>query len=559
ILAVISLCGYEGYFKPSDCIIWALVILLSLFIMFSISTFSAMCTGNSFALIVINAIFIFAPLFIASIAETILVEFLFGYTYDRGFLSFAEAINPAVFIGDCGERISRMEPINVTKLIVFLAVAVILYIAGYLLYKYRHSETSEEVAGFKVLNPVFKYFVTFSGTLAVFSLFLEFIAGKPVLFTFIVILASIIFYFGSEMILKKTVKVWHTYKGYLVFGAVFSALVLFVGLTSVCGYETYVPDIDDVESVAIYNYYYLDEEPFTVNTELNQYIIDVHHDLVKKENISILNHYDYQDTRIHISYKLKNGKTISRRYGVSIAERNRIMTKVHSYPEYRKVNYSVFNKNIKEIHDISIGGFGINETQAELKELFECIKHDFNLVSYEELVADGRYCYVYFVSDEPTTWVQAKDEFVMEYYADINFNITPYFKNTIHWLKEHGYMDVVVNIIDGDKGFEELILEDADSIRLSYYDDKTLVECEITDKEDIDAIRKILSGYYVTRESYRDYDDDVAIAFDGVWLCPSLDGYGTFRLSNTDMYMTVTNEAKTKFNTIVAKYGLVLP
>ncbi len=347
VLSVISLCGYGGYYMPSDTVIWALFNLFVLFIMFSVSTFSAMCTGNSFALVAINAAFIFVPLLIASITETILVEFLYGYSYKRNLLEFATEINPAVFIAETAENIPYRNEIDFVKMICFIAFAVALYILSYFVYRLRHTETSEDVAGFKALNPIFKYFITFVGTLGVFSLFSMFLAEKKVLFTFVVILASVVFYFGSEMILKKTVKVWNSYKGYLVFGGAFTAFILFLGLTSVFGYETYVPEFEEIEEAAIYNYYYQGEEPFTSNEALNRYIIEVHGDFVEKENRSILNHEAYHDTRIHITYKLKNGKTVTRRYGVSYTKNDEIMSEVYNYTEYKEACEVVFDKKLK--------------------------------------------------------------------------------------------------------------------------------------------------------------------------------------------------------------------
>lgn len=567
VLSVISLCGYGNYFQPADTVIWALFNILVLFIMFSVSTFAAMCTGNSFALVALNGIFIFAPIIMASITETILLEFLYGYSYERNLLQFMEKTNPAVFLTETADLINRGYGIEIGKTVAFIIFAIALYVLSYFVYKFRHVETSEEVAGFKVLNPIFKYAIAFAGTIAVFSVFTVFLPEKPVLFTFIVILASIIFYFGSEMILKKTVKVWHSYKGYLAFGAVFAAIIMFLGLTSVFGYETYVPEFEDVESAAIYNYYYQDEEPFTINEALNKYIIEVHRDFVNDENRSILNHDTYHDTRIHITYKLKNGKVVTRRYGVDNKTNDAVMNEVYKYQEYKEACEVVFDENIKTVKSISIGGYDIEEADAVLAELFECIKEDFTNLSYAELHFGGKYCYINFIPYENDGYRGTKMSMPAEnfenliYYDIINFYITPYFEKTLGWLDDNGYGNIVASVLSvSDKSVTSINLADMSDVMLSYHYGDTDIDCEITDEAEIEMLRKIFNGYYVEDTPSCGFDDDISITFnDEIWFCPALDGCSMFRVRNTDMYISVTDEERAEFNAIVEKYGMVFP
>lgn len=441
VLSIISLCGYGRSFRLGDVCIWVLCNLLVLFIMFSIAAFSAMCTGNSFAMIAINVMVLFSPLLIATITETVLLEFLFGYSYKRNLLEFAAEINPVLFLGEMMDKISYGAAIDTSALAAFLVLAVVLYVASGFIYKLRHTETSEEVAGFKVLNPVFKYFVAFVGTLAAFALFSQFIADKCILFIFIIILASIIFYFGGEMLLKKSIKVWRSYKGYLAFIGVFTAFILFLALTSVFGYETYVPKVEDIEEAAIYNYYYQNEEPFTKSEELNKYIVELHKDFVKKENRTILNTAYYPGTRIHITYKLKDGKLITRRYWVYDDTKDSIMNKVYEYEEYKKAVESIFNERIERIESVSIGKYDIVLSSDKLNELVEAMKKDVLELGYDKLHlgGTGKWSSIRFVSKEETnTSVRSSDR--MNVYFDwAEVYITKHYENTFKWLDENGY------------------------------------------------------------------------------------------------------------------------
>ena len=573
-LSCLSAFGGYGYlFSVANCFVWTLFNLLTLFIMFSISTFAAMCTGNSFALVAINAILIFAPLLIASITETILLEFLYGYSYERNLLQFASDINPAVFITSLADNIVSDNTVDFVGMVCFIILAVVLYVLAYFVYKLRRIETSEDVAGFKALNPIFKYFVTFVGTIAIFALFTMFLPDKSLLFTFIVILASVIFYFGSEMLLKKTIKVWNSYKGYLAFGGAFTAFILFLGLTSVFGYETYVPDIEDIEEAAIYNYYYQDEEPFTNNEELNRYIIEVHRNLVNKENRPILNHDEYHDTRLHITYKLKNGKTVTRRYGIAHIDNSAIMTEVYKYQAYKEACLAVFDSNIKEVTSIIIGGSEVYEKPEVLAELFECIKEDTLNLSYDEIRGGGGgHCNISFVPYKmpdyrgPVVTMSADNFENLEYIDTISISISKYYTNTLNWLDNNGYENIRVGLFyalyNGD--YETIKLGDMTDVRFTYHSGADTIERIVEDEKDIEALKDIFNGYYDSSEydgSFYVFDEDVSVTFNNneMWFCPEINGYDSFLLKDTGKCISITDKEMEEFKAIAEKYGMVLP
>ena len=570
ILALLSSFGGYGYlFSVHDTVVWTLFNLLTLFIMFSVSTFAAMCTGNSFSLIVINAILIFAPLLIASITETILLEFLYGYSYKRNLLEFASEINPAYFITTMADDIVSENAVDLAAMAGFIVLAIILYAASYFVYKIRRTETSEDVAGFKILNPIFKYFVTFVGTIAIFSLFSEFMGEKSVLFTFIVILASVIFYFGSEMILKKTIKVWHSYKGYLAFGGVFTAFILFLGLTSVFGYETYVPEFDEIEEAAIYNYYYQDEEPFTQNEELNRYILKVHQELVKSENRPILNHDEYHDTRLHITYKLKNGKIITRRYGIGRMDNSAIMTEVYKYNVYKEACEAVFDDNIKEITSIEIAQCEVKEKPEVLAELLECIKADvYNLSYYEISVEGGANCYIRFIPVKESNYenrIVMLDNFEnLDTVVTARCYISAKYTNTLNWLDDNDYGHIRGGLLNSLYSglYETIQLGDLEDVEITYHTDSADIDFMVEDEADIEALKDIFNGYYdCTKNSYKEFDENVSVSFGNneVWFCPALDGSNSFRVRDTDEYISLTDKEMEQFKAISEKYGMVLP
>lgn len=434
VLMVLSLVKYNTLFDVQSCFVWIGVNLLTVFIMFAFSTFVAMLTGNSFAVVALNIFIYIALPLVGSVSEVLLDQFLFGYAQNASISNAALKINPVANLSYMVTDIATESAIDYFSVAAFALAAVLLYIVSFLLYRKRNIETSEDVAAFKILNPIFKYAVTFVGTLCFFALFSSYISEKPVVFVVMVAVLSAVIYFASEMILTKQVKVWHTYKGFIAFGVVFSLIIGFLMFTSVFGYETYVPDVNDIESAAIYTYYYQDTEPFTDGTKINEYITDVHSALVDKGNITLLNS-DNNGTRIHFVYYLKNGRSVTRAYRISNEKRDEIMEKLYQYPEYKYACEEVFRNDVKDIMYVEINGKEIKGTVSELNEFFECLKRDTAKLSYADmhLFDDADYighCFIEYTFEDKISRIKS---------YGINATITKKHEETLKWLEDKGY------------------------------------------------------------------------------------------------------------------------
>ncbi|MGM9551472.1 MAG: DUF6449 domain-containing protein [Clostridia bacterium] len=449
VLILMSLTKYHTLFSVESAFVWVGVNLLTVFIMFAFSTFVAMITGNSFALAALNLFIYIALPVVGSVVDVLLDQFLYGSAQSTSIANIAIEMNPVATLADFSSYISYGGNFkDFSSIIAFTVVAALMYVVNYFIYKKRNVETSEDVAAFKVLNPIFKYAVTFVGTLSVFALFSSLISEKPIMVFIVVAVLGAVIYFGSEMLLRKQIKVWHTYKGYLVFGVIFFLMVGFIMFTSVFGYETYVPDVNDIETAAIYNYYYQDVEPFTDSEKINEYIVNVHSELTGKENIMLFNYdtrgwYQDADTRIHIVYELKNGKTVARRYPISNEKRDKIMEKLYKYPEYKYACEEVFRNDVNDVVAVSVNGYEIEGTIAELNEFLECAKRDVEKLSYTDLHGDSDESYIGGCYIECTCG--GKDV----YTCSIHFDLTTKYKETVMWLEEKGY-DI--------KSFEEKVL-----------------------------------------------------------------------------------------------------
>lgn len=423
-----------SYFNFSDCMIWLGINAFIIFIMFSVSVFSSVITGNTFASIVINVIIhAFIPIIVASF-ELMAEGFLWGFSSNSELWNFISENNFVVASFGLANNYFR-EYFVLWDYLKFSFASLLIYGFSCYIYIKRRSETATDVAGFKVLNHIFKYLVVFLLSLIPFALFFNLIEESLPAFITILIVFSAISYFGIEMVLKKTISVFKSYKGYLVFCICFGAIISLFAFTSFFGYETRIPDEQNISKIAIYDYY-MDSEPYTENESIIAKGLELHHKMVY-EIIAPL-HDDYH-TRIHIKYKLKNGKEISRAYRVSFEQSQEIMSELYENQEYKKLSRGEFIDNDR-ITKIELDG---ERTITEKDEFLEVIRDDVLDMNYEELTTNENE-YNHYVE---ITYICNDSDGA---YSRTNYvPLTTTHIKTIEWLRENGYILVTQSELVG--------------------------------------------------------------------------------------------------------------
>lgn len=446
ILMVISWSGYGEFFDTASCFVWMGMNLLTVFMMFSVATLSAMITGNSFAMIGLNGLLhCFALIIMGSFS--ILAEcFVYGYNNNNELLNVALDWNFINYLFGTQNILQRVNfEFDFVKLALMVGYSLVLYVIGWVLYKKRRMETAEDVAAFKCLNPIYKYFVTFIASLGTFGIFNSYASKEPLLLTFIIVIVSLVIYFGAEMILKKTLKVWRSYKGHVVFGVAFGAMICVFALTTFFGYETRIPEEDRVKSVAIYEYYNQDE-PYLYDVDIIDYAREVHKKLINEDRIHIVNRFEAErQTGIHIKYNLENGKTISRRYPVSEKEACEIMEELYKSKNYKLKSIDFFGNNIDEIYSIGLSYGDVKITdKSKIDELYACIKRDILDLDYSQM-----YNHESWDINLNLEFADKRDKDNGQGGRSINMmnrQVNANYKNTLNWLKENGYWWAVINV-----------------------------------------------------------------------------------------------------------------
>ena len=461
ILIIMSLCGYGQVIGVWASVVWALILLCIVFIMFSVSTMAAFLTGNSFALVAINLILLLLPVAVAMASSLFGDMFLYGFTEDNVVFEKIIMTSPIVWITDFISRDAYLF-FSHLKVWVFIGIALALYIASYFLYKNRRMEFCGDVAAFKIMRPILKYTVcavTFIISLGIFSsMQMHFI-----FYYLLTVLVTSIAYFACEMVLRKNLRAFKFYKGLIAFLIVAAAILSFMAFTSVFGFETRIPDIEDIEEASLYsNYSY--EIPYVKDVAFIKQVTEFHEDMFL--DIPVVKHsylkdmaIDYQNVSyITFKYKLKNGKELSRAYLIDHKTENDIMSVLFENVEYKKKVTGLFRINYENVKQLTLDShlgsasysLILNERTADF---FTALDKDVSEMTYEEYIARSPFSMHVNLNlsyaDNLTEKIFKPQIINGEENKNIHYNfsldILPTFSNSIKILRDSGYFDELKN------------------------------------------------------------------------------------------------------------------
>ncbi|MEG1879307.1 MAG: hypothetical protein RR211_06710, partial [Pseudoflavonifractor sp.] len=205
--------------------LWLLLQVLYSVLFYSFAVFCAMFTGNLLALPVFYGILNFLVLGVSYVLNQLMRYFVYGFSGWDWMGDVAMWLTPAVKLCDEVHSVWT-EGTNISTIVgvpyAFLYAGVGLLFAGLALFAYRRRklETAGDLISIRWVRPVFKYGVALTAAVVIGSwLYDMFRRSLPR--TAWVILAFLLFtgilgYFGAEMLLKKSFRVFRTgWKGCL--------------------------------------------------------------------------------------------------------------------------------------------------------------------------------------------------------------------------------------------------------------------------------------------------------------------------------------------------------
>lgn len=253
---------------------------------------------------------------------------------------------------------------NAAILAVYVGVAVAMAAAAFLLYRARRTESAGDVVAVKFMRPVFKYGFAVCCGLGL-GYMTGLILGEGSIPVNIVVWTAL-GCFWAQMILDKSFRVFKKWKGALVV-TVLMAAVLAVMAFDLTGFDTWIPKLEDVESVRVGGLgsaaYFNDSADWQSVTltdpEHIEKIIEIHKEAVKGEGKGSVR------ASMELIYHTKRGDIYrSLHFYVDPADVNTPGTAAHAFEELyadRELYWSIYG--FDGFEDALLGDFSTRDPQ----------------------------------------------------------------------------------------------------------------------------------------------------------------------------------------------------
>ncbi len=450
----LTLVTYGSIFK------WVFIVcILSLF-MFMFTTFVGLCIGNSIIQGVVSYILLILPFVIGVTIFYTLSELLSSYVVQTAYIEKLEYISPiARMMG-----IYREHSFGIKEMVFYIIAMLVIYILSIYVYKLRKSESATESVCFDILKPIFKYGVAFCATITVGILMMSLQRSSSAWLIFGYIVGSILGYFIAEMILKKSIYIFKSsYKGFVAYILLFFILFGLVKVDAV-GFKRRVPKLSQIKSANFSNEFEDSEYDYasrrfilippksSVTEEENiKQVMEIHKKLIDSKGDQ--NVYDIRNG--YVTYELKNGTKMVRKYSYTIEEIETELRPLYESREYKMKKYQdIFNMDMGEFTTAYLYSAYLNKqlqitSKKEAAALLEALKQDVLAEKFEQMVSEERQATVEFnVVD--TEAEQRMSEYGDSYPRTPEKSLKPYivikrsYMRTYEFLDDHDYYDKII-------------------------------------------------------------------------------------------------------------------
>ena len=244
-------------------------------------------------------------------------------------------------------------------MLIYTVAAVLFIVIAWLFCRARHSETAGDAIVFPWLRPVVLYVISLAGGMGLGILLWYLVSYGESIYVMLLcqIVAGLIVYFGVQMLLHKSFKVFNR-RGWLGAAALAAALVIIslVIRFDAFGAQKYVPDVNQIESAQINTYAYDDvpsvrglKDPQGLEklTALHKAILEqgcpTSQEIDQINSVPTSEYSGDQDYfTFSITYTLKDGSTIRRSYSQIVRRGTPLYEAANAFyndPAVRQVSY----------------------------------------------------------------------------------------------------------------------------------------------------------------------------------------------------------------------------
>lgn len=430
----------KEYYTFLDIARWVGMTALFDTLVFALTVLVGMFTGNAMAHVAFTYILQVLPNGLHVLLVENLSRWLHGYTplsypgelpYNFPLMMFASGTRSDVF--------------TTGAVAAYLLASVALFAAAFLVYRVRHLEAAGDVVAFPFLRPVFKYGVTTCAMLLAGAYFAARYRSAPAVILWGYLFGSLLGYFAAEAMLQKSLKVWASYRGYLVYGAVVAVLVWGLA-TDVTGYVRRVPAPEEVQKVYfgsnlgewIHLEMLKDADAGDPRYEGRMFFEDrnnIEH-LVRLHRELAADRSNQTGATRYIIYTLADGSYLARRYEVDERKYAAFLKPLYESFEYKKARFPVLTQEPEEIKMIEINDYRVPRNplilsdREEIREFTDLLKQDIMEATFAEMTAGGKH--------HVTINVMGANG-RSDQYALLNG-----YRSVIAWLKKKGYYEGIV-------------------------------------------------------------------------------------------------------------------
>lgn len=298
---------------------------------------------------------------------------------------------------------------------VYAGVGVLMALGSWLLYLKRPMERAGDVVIWAGLRPVFRYGVALCSGLALGSFTRIVLNLGPLGLAVSAILWSVAGCFVAQMFLTKSVRVLRYWKGAGAVALSFAALFGVIQL-DLTGYETRVPDADDVVSVSISG---LDSRPrdtasdfrniSTSDPEAISLLTQLHQQLVDQFDTDDFDWSNDDVTSLDLTYTLINGTRISRSYMVPLHETDEtrpgtitylaheivnnpdLMLSSYLFPHLEEKGYELLGADLYANYDVNPSNLSVSEARKVYEAVLQDIQEGnlpHGMFEYDEIITN---------------------------------------------------------------------------------------------------------------------------------------------------------------------------
>lgn len=344
---------------------------------------------------------------------------------------------------------------------VYAGVGVLMALGSWLLYLKRPMERAGDVVIWAGLRPVFRYGVALCSGLALGTLTRIVLGLDSLGLAVASLLWGVAGCFVAQMFLTKSVQVLRYWKGAsavaLSFVALFGAIQL-----DLTGYETRVPDPDDVASVTLSGLSSLPVDTAsdflnisTCDSEAISLLTQLHQQLVTQFDSDFFDWSANSNTSLDLTYTLTNGTQISRSYTVPLYAKDEtqpgtitylvhqivnnpdLMLQSYLFPQLEKEGYELSGADLYRDYDVAPSVV----SSSDIRMVYEALLQDIqegnlprSLFEYDDTVVNLEVCWVGPTKDILSYYIQTTSD--IHY---IKVCLTEQAEHTLKVLEELGY------------------------------------------------------------------------------------------------------------------------